>query len=84
MERSVSYEQPGSLRAATLLALCALLLTATPAAAAQAHSAISGQHVLQLTQGLLAAAPKRFNGSPGHAAAEILRRLLRLAVLNLV
>lgn len=31
---------------------------------------ISGGHVLQLTQEMLAAAPKRFNGSPGHLAAE--------------
>ncbi|HLI76647.1 MAG TPA: M28 family peptidase [Acidobacteriaceae bacterium] len=31
---------------------------------------VSGQHVLQLTQQLLTVAPKRFNGSPGHAAAE--------------
>ena len=31
---------------------------------------VSGQQVLHLTQQLLAAAPKRFNGSPGHAAAE--------------
>ena len=47
-----------------LTAIAALL---TPPAFAQG---VSGQHVLQLTQQLLAVAPKRFNGSPGHAAAE--------------
>jgi len=33
-------------------------------------AAISGQTVYSLTQQFLAAAPKRYNGSPGHLAAE--------------
>jgi Zn-dependent M28 family amino/carboxypeptidase len=41
------------------------------AARAQAPTGlISGQSILTLTQQFLAASPKRFNGSPGHAAAE--------------
>ncbi len=51
----------------------ALLLLATILAAdraqAQAH-AVSGAEVMKLTQQYLAAAPKRYIGSPGHAAAE--------------
>ena len=62
----LTQRAPGAL-AALLLTLCALL--STPAAA-QIHAAISGVQILRLTQQLLAAAPKRFNGSPGHAAAE--------------
>lgn len=45
-----------------------LLLPFTPSAQAQAP--VSGQAVYSLTQQFLAAAPKRYNGSPGHAAAE--------------
>ncbi len=57
-------------------ALFAFLLSAAFALPCQAKvspykgGGVSGQHVLRLTQELLAAAPKRFNGSPGHAAAE--------------
>ncbi len=40
------------------------------AAAPPQLQGVSGQHVLQLTAQLLQVAPKRFNGSPGHAAAE--------------
>ncbi len=62
------------LRAA--LSLFAVLLTVLLSVACQAKAparsaaGVSGQNVLRLTQELLAAAPKRFNGSPGHAAAE--------------
>lgn len=65
---------PGSLPSAgtTLTLLLATVLLGLPAHAVppQPHTGVSGQHVLQLTQQLLAVAPKRFNGSPGHAAAE--------------
>jgi glutaminyl-peptide cyclotransferase len=44
-------------------------LAVTPAMHAQAH-AVSGQTVMRLTQEYVNAAPKRFIGSPGHAAAE--------------
>jgi Zn-dependent M28 family amino/carboxypeptidase len=40
-----------------------------PAMHAQAH-AVSGQTVMRLTQEYVHAAPKRYIGSPGHAAAE--------------
>ena len=71
VERPLYIKQPASVRTATFLAFCALLLFACArTGAAQTRSGVSGQHVLQLTQELLAAAPKRFNGSPGHAAAE--------------
>ena len=52
-----------------LLSLLALL---TPTAHAQkpTPSPVSGQTVYSLTQQLLSVAPKRYNGSPGHAAAE--------------
>ncbi len=54
------------LRSAFLLLATGLLPTLTPA---QAHP-VSGAQVMRLTQQYLAAAPKRFVGSPGHAAAE--------------
>jgi glutaminyl-peptide cyclotransferase len=44
-------------------------LAVSPAMHAQAH-AVSGQTVMRLTQEYVNAAPKRFIGSPGHAAAE--------------
>ena len=53
--------------------LCLLLTVAIALLAPQAQAAsqgVSGQNVLHLTQSMLAAAPKRFNGSPGHAAAQ--------------
>jgi Zn-dependent M28 family amino/carboxypeptidase len=53
-------------------ALCAGAATrpahAQHAAAASSH--VTGQQIYTLTQQFLAAAPKRFQGSPGHAAAE--------------
>ncbi len=52
-----------------LLILCVFLLR-TGAAHAKTSGGVSGQQVLALTQQLLTAAPKRFNGSPGHTAAE--------------
>lgn len=53
---------------ATAFRIAAVLL----ALASQAHAQkpISGQHILDLTQQYVNAAPKRFVGSPGHAAAE--------------
>ena len=53
-----------------LLALLFLLHAGNLFAARAATPTVSGQHVLQLTAQLLTVAPKRFNGSPGHAAAE--------------
>jgi Zn-dependent M28 family amino/carboxypeptidase len=44
-------------------------LTFAPVARAQVH-AVSGEHILKLTQEYVDAAPKRYIGSPGHAAAE--------------
>ena len=55
----------GFLAQATVLALC----LAPYAAAAQAHP-VAGSDVMRLTEQYLKAAPKRFIGSPGHAAAE--------------
>ena len=56
------------------LCICLLLaLFAWPTASARAQAPtglISGQSILTLTQQFLAVAPKRYNGSPGHAAAE--------------
>jgi Zn-dependent M28 family amino/carboxypeptidase len=54
-----------------LVLLLAALSVALPAQAQKAPTnQISGQAVYALTQQLLAVAPKRFNGSPGHLAAE--------------
>ena len=53
-----------------ILLLLPLLLAFTPFGHAQKASPVSGQSVYTLTQQLLAVAPKRYNGSPGHAAAE--------------
>jgi len=50
-------------------ALCSLLFVPSNAVA-QAKGQISGAATYQLTKELLAVAPKRFNGSPGHLAAE--------------
>jgi glutaminyl-peptide cyclotransferase len=52
-----------------LAVLCAVLAVA-PMGFAQAH-AVSGAEVMRLTQEYVNAAPKRFIGSPGHAAAEM-------------
>ncbi len=54
---------------ALTIAFFILIPASTPLHAAP-QSQVSGQHVLQLTAQLLDVAPKRFNGSPGHAAAE--------------
>ncbi len=55
----------------SLLLLLALLLT-LPASAQKPTPTpqVSGQAIYSLTQQFLAVAPKRFNGSPGHLAAE--------------
>ena len=55
--------------------LATLLLFSLPLAASaqpkkSAAGLVSGEHVFALTQQYLAAAPKRFVGSPGHIAAE--------------
>lgn len=53
--------------------LSALLIAATLSGAAQAQpkgAGLSGERIFQLTREYVAAAPKRFVGSPGHAAAE--------------
>jgi glutaminyl-peptide cyclotransferase len=51
-----------------ILAMVAAIAV-SPAMQAQAH-AVSGAEVMRLTQEYVNAAPKRFIGSPGHAAAE--------------
>ncbi len=48
----------------------ATLFWAAPAPLTAQQPTLSGQHILQLTQQYLAAAPKRFITSPGHDAAE--------------
>ncbi len=63
------------LNAVKAACICLLLLFtlsfALPAAAQKtASNQVSGQAVYAVTQQLLAVAPKRFNGSPGHLAAE--------------
>ena len=55
---------------ATTLLLLLLVLALPNAHALPPHARVSGQAVLTLTKQFLTAAPKRFNGSPGHAAAE--------------
>jgi Zn-dependent M28 family amino/carboxypeptidase len=59
-------------RHAQNLCICLFALTATltQPAHAQKTPAVSGQYVYSLTQQFLAVAPKRYNGSPGHLAAE--------------
>ena len=53
------------------LTLCSALFGSPSAHAQGVHSGgISGQAVYTLTEQFLAVAPKRFNGSPGHLAAE--------------
>jgi glutaminyl-peptide cyclotransferase len=54
----------------SLLLLLVLALTLPAPAQKPATSGVSGQAIYSLTQQLLAVAPKRFNGSPGHLAAE--------------
>ena len=50
--------------------LLALALPALAQKAAPATTGVSGQAIYTLTQQFLAVAPQRFNGSPGHLAAE--------------
>jgi len=50
-------------------AVVGLVLAVAPAMHAQAHG-VSGAEVMRLTQEYVNAAPKRYIGSPGHAAAE--------------
>jgi Zn-dependent M28 family amino/carboxypeptidase len=52
------------------LLLLLLLLLAFPHPTAAQPPAISGQSIYSLTAQLLAVAPQRYNGSPGHLAAE--------------
>jgi Zn-dependent M28 family amino/carboxypeptidase len=55
----------------SLLLLLALLLTLPASAQKRTPTPqVSGQAIYSLTQQYLAIAPKRFNGSPGHLAAE--------------
>ena len=54
-----------------LLLLLALFLPTNPPARAQQPT---GQAIYNLTQQFLTVAPKRFNGSPGHLAAEALHQ----------
>ena len=64
-----AVERPAALL--TLAIVCCLF--SAPLLQAQKPAAprtVSGEHVLTLTKELLAAAPKRFANSPGHAAAE--------------
>jgi glutaminyl-peptide cyclotransferase len=58
-----------ALRRLTVLLTLAVSCVSMPSAKAQSH-AVSGQAVYKLTQEYLAAAPKRYIGSPGHTAAE--------------
>ena len=60
----------GVLQGTLLLVVCSLGLQAHAAKAAGSQHAISGAEVLRLTQEYVKVAPKRFVGSPGHAAAE--------------
>ena len=55
-----------------LLLLLFILFATLPLAAQKSASAtsVSGQAIFNLTQQLLSVAPKRYNGSPGHLAAE--------------
>ncbi len=52
------------------LALAAASTLSRPCPETRAHPTVSGQAIYTLTQQLLAVAPKRYNGSPGHLAAE--------------
>ena len=54
----------------SLLLLLVLLLPVLAPAQKPASTQVSGQAIYSLTQQLLNVAPKRFNGSPGHLAAE--------------
>ena len=60
----------GTLHGAVLLVVCLVGLPVHAAKAVGSQHAISGAEVLRLTQEYVKVAPKRFVGSPGHAAAE--------------
>ena len=60
----------GALHGAVLLVVCLVGVRAHAAKAVGSQHAISGAEVLRLTQEYVKVAPKRFVGSPGHAAAE--------------
>jgi Zn-dependent M28 family amino/carboxypeptidase len=60
----------GALQGALLLFVCSAGIPARAAKAGASQHAISGAEVLRLTQEYVKVAPKRFVGSPGHAAAE--------------
>lgn len=69
----MNFKSKPSISISTLLALVVVALSvsnasAQHAAASAAH--FSGQTAYNLTAQLLQVAPKRFNGSPGHAKAE--------------
>lgn len=62
---------PRRVLACALAALTAVSFAREAVASAPAaNHAVSGAHVFRLTQQLLAVAPKRYIGSPGHLAAE--------------
>jgi glutaminyl-peptide cyclotransferase len=67
--RSLLPLPPKRLEALILTALLILLVPIAPAQKA-ATTQFSGQAAYTLTKQLLDVAPKRFNGSPGHAKAE--------------
>jgi Zn-dependent M28 family amino/carboxypeptidase len=69
MEAVILTTKPSFWRSQNLCRLVLFVLTfrATPLLRAQQPT---GQAIYNLTQQLLNAAPKRFNGSPGHLAAE--------------
>jgi len=57
-------------RLVPLLSLALLSFAPRPVSAQSHTAAVSGDHVYALTKAYLAAAPKRYVGSPGHLAAE--------------
>ena len=63
-------KRPASRFLSAALALLAAMLPVSLTAAPPASAKVSGAAVYALTKQLLVVAPKRFNGSPGHAAAE--------------
>jgi hypothetical protein len=69
LSRSILAHDWAVLAVVVCLALQPAIAHAKPAAKASARG-VSGAEVLQLTQQYVNVAPKRFIGSPGHAAAE--------------